>query len=291
VRPGPALAGLLAGATLIAFAPLFVRFSDVGPTATGAWRVLLSLPLLAGLARGRARPAPGTSRGLLALAGLAFAGDLFVWHLAIEATTVANATLFANFAPIVVTLGAWRLLGERITGGFVLGLLTALAGTVLVVGAHGVDDPALARTRWAGDALGLATAVFYGAYQLAVKRLRERVDPATLLLRAGLVTGPVLAVLAALRGEALWPRDGQAWLVLVALAWLSHVGGQGMIAWSLRGLPASFSSVALLWQPPAAAALAFVLLGETLTPTQGLGAVVVLAGLLVARRAQLAPSR
>lgn len=268
-----------------------MRSSAVGPTATGAWRVLLALPLLAALARREAPPARDRrTRALLAFAGLAFAGDLFAWHLAIERTTIANATLFANFAPLLVTLGAWRLLGERITPAFVLALLLALGGTAVVVGGHGITDPALARTRWIGDALGLLTAVFYGAYQLAVKHLRAGVGAATLLLRAGLVTGPLLMAGALARGERIVPPDARAWIVLLLLAWLSHVAGQGLIAWSLRALPAAFSSVALLWQPTAAAALAWFLLGEALAPRQLAGALIVLAGLLLARRAQLSPA-
>ena len=39
------------------------------------------------------------------LAGLFFAADLALWHWSIHLTTVANATLFSNFAPIVVPGG------------------------------------------------------------------------------------------------------------------------------------------------------------------------------------------
>ena len=43
---GLALAALLAGAAGIAFAPIFVKISEVGPVATAFWRVLLALPIL-----------------------------------------------------------------------------------------------------------------------------------------------------------------------------------------------------------------------------------------------------
>ena len=42
-----ALIALFAGALAIAFAPIFVRLSEVGPTATAFWRVALATPVLA----------------------------------------------------------------------------------------------------------------------------------------------------------------------------------------------------------------------------------------------------
>ncbi len=72
--------------------------------------------------------------------------------------------------------------------------------------------------------------------------------------------------------------------MLLALALLSHVGGQSLIAYALAHLPAAFSSVSLLLQPVAAALLAWLILSEALGLLQGLGGAVVLAGIAIARR-------
>ena len=108
-----ALIALLTGAAAIAFAPIFVRWSEVGPSATAFWRIALALPVLAlwmsaerrssaAAATTRAAPAALTAsdRRRLLLAGLFFAGDLAVWHWSIRFTSVANATLLANFTPV-----------------------------------------------------------------------------------------------------------------------------------------------------------------------------------------------
>jgi drug/metabolite transporter (DMT)-like permease len=42
-----ALPALLAGAMAIGFSPIFVRLSEVGPSATAFWRIALALPVLA----------------------------------------------------------------------------------------------------------------------------------------------------------------------------------------------------------------------------------------------------
>ena len=87
-----------------------------------------------------------------------------------------------------------------------------------------------------------------------------------------------------MQGEALLPASTTGWLVLLGLAWISHCAGQGLIASSLAHLPAAFSSVSLLFQPVMAAIFAWLLLAEPLVPLQVAGALVVLAGIYLARR-------
>ena len=57
------------------------------------------------------------------LSELFFAADLAVWHQSIELTTVSNATLLANFAPIFVVLGSWLLWRKPVTLRFVAALV------------------------------------------------------------------------------------------------------------------------------------------------------------------------
>jgi drug/metabolite transporter (DMT)-like permease len=82
----------------------------------------------------------------------------------------------------------------------------------------------------------------------------------------------------------LLPAGAQGWLVLLGLAWITHAGGQGLIAYALAHLPAAFSSVGLLVQPVMAAAFAWVLLGEPLVALQVAGGAVVLAAIYLAQR-------
>ena len=58
---------------------------------------------------------------------------------------------------------------------------------------------------------------------------------------------------------------------------------QSLVAYALAGLPAAFSSVALLLQPTIGAALAWAILGEALGPWRVEGGAVVLAGVVLAR--------
>jgi drug/metabolite transporter (DMT)-like permease len=72
--------------------------------------------------------------------------------------------------------------------------------------------------------------------------------------------------------------------VLLGLGLISHLAGQGLIAYGLAHVQAAFSAAALLWQPVVAAVLAAMILGESLTGTQILGGAIVLIGIYLAQR-------
>ncbi|TAN49517.1 MAG: DMT family transporter [Rhodospirillales bacterium] len=279
------MAALLLGAVGIGFAPVLVRVSPLGPSATAFHRLLLALPVLClWLAweshRRKSLPFKRSDLWALSLAGTFFAADLAVWHWSIRLTSVANATLFANFAPIYVTLAGWILFKQKSRPLFIAGMALALGGALLLMGEH-LD---LKGAHLTGDALGQLTAVFYAGYIVAVGRLRSRLSTAAIMTVSGLVTTPLLLLAALASGEALLPEPGQGWGVLIALALISHVAGQSLIAYALAHLPAAFGSVTLLLQPLLAALLAWGWLGESLSPLSMLGGAVILAGIFLARR-------
>ncbi len=278
-----ALPGLVLGAVLIGLAPIFVRLGGVGPTAAAFWRVFLALPLLYLLRRlsaaGGAAAAPRGSTLILWLAGLAFAGDLAVWHQSIRLTSIANSTLLTNLAPVFLTVVLHFGFGQRHAPRFWLGLLLALSGAaVLVAGSLRIGrDTAL------GDLCAIITAMFYAAYQLLVSRGRQSFSALDVMLRSSAGAAVVLLAITLATGEPAWPPDAHSWAILLALAVISHVGGQGLIAWAMAHLPASFSSVTLLVQPIAATVFAWLILGEGFGPQQVLGGAVVMSGILVCR--------
>lgn len=283
---------VLSGALAIAFSPIFVRLSELEPTATAFHRVFLAVPIFGAwlLAAGalhdrREGPLPSRRRLVLwlVLAGLFFAGDLAVWHWSLAFTTVANSTLLANLAPVFVTAAAWVLFRERVTWLFLLGLVAALAGAAVLMRA----SLAFSSEHLLGDGLAILTAVFYAGYLISVKELRRSLSTVRLMAASSLVTALALLPVTLLAGEDLLPETLRGWLMLLGVAWVSQVLGQGLIAFGMGHLPASFSAVSLLVQPAAAALLAWAILGEALSGWQALGGIAVIAGILLARRGSL----
>ena len=281
-----AIMALLVGATCIGTSALFVKVSEAGPVSTAFWRVFLALPFLwtwAALTPRDSAAAHNNSRGLLIAAGFFFAGDLAVWHWSIVLTSVANAVLLANLAPIFVTLAAWWIWRKKPAAMFLAGLAAALTGVMLMVGGDFslVSDRALL-----GDALGVVTAMFYAAYQLTVKKLRGSVSTARIMAVSSVVTAAFLLPIAWLSGETFFPVSAIGWLKVFGLALISQVAGQSLIAYAMAHLPATLSSVGLLLQPVMAGLFAWILLGETLGAVAFVGAALVLVGIRIATQAE-----
>ena len=314
LRKRLAFLGLLVGATGIGFAPILVRLSEVGPSATAFYRLFLALPVLwlwMGL-ESRDKPKKpisdsaertldrneqgnrlqndksrlAESTGVFALAGFFFAADLAFWHWSIRWTTVANSTLITNFAPILVTLGARFIFLERITGALLAGLALAILGGTLLVGA----SLQITADHVIGDFLALITAFFYAAYLLTVKYLRRWFSTPTILTYSGLVSCPLLLGVAMLSRETLISGTIRGWLVLLMLAWVSQVGGQGLITYGMAHLTASFTAVSLLLQPVVAALLAWLILAEKLSWMHAIGGAIILTGIAIASRGNVSES-
>lgn len=278
---------LLLGAACISVAPIFVRVSEVGPSATAFYRLLLALPVLwLWMSRDQKqdhrhrRPQSWRDYGRLMVAGLFFTGDISLWHWSITLTSVANSTLLVNLAPIFVTLGGYLFFRERVTRIFVLGMVCAVIGMFVLLG----DSFTISPTHIFGDIIAICAAVFYGAYILTVGRLRSDFSTATVLTWTSAVSCIMLIPIVILTGESFAVLTLQGWLVLIGLALISHVIGQGLITYSLAHLPASFGSVGLLLQPVLAALLAWYLFQEALSTFQLVGGMIVLAGIYIARR-------
>jgi len=261
--------------------PLFVRMADVGPFASAFWRTALALPFLAiwALTEKAAAPRAVTSHRAVWLSGVLFAGDLFFWHLAILATTVANATFLATTAPLFVVAGAWFLLGERIQQRGIAGLALCLIGGAALVG----HSYGFAPERLTGDFYGIVTAVFFAGYMLALRAARREVPTGTLSFISAAITTVILFVVAYAYEPRLLPQSAHGWTVLVALALISQVAGQGLLAFALGTLPAPFSSLVIFLEAVAAALFAWIILHEALAPMQWLGGILILAGIWIAR--------
>jgi drug/metabolite transporter (DMT)-like permease len=276
----------LASLVGISFAAIFVRLAlPAPPVVTGFYRMLFATLLLAAWLAVRREPVRLRRRAALGgvAAGVFLGLDLAMWHTSIVLTTVAMATLLVNTTPLYV--GLWAALVERVRfeARFLLGAALALAGTVLLLGL-----PQAGAGDLRGAALALAAALCYASYLLLVRAARLGTGTAPLLLVTSGSATATLGLAAALRGDAFSGFPGSAWASMLGAAVFSQLGGQMGVIWSLRYLPATVTSVALLAQPVGTALLGWWLLGEAITGIEAIGGGVVLAGIALASRTALA---
>jgi drug/metabolite transporter (DMT)-like permease len=176
----------------------------------------------------------------------------------------------------------WVAHRVRFAPVFIVGMVVALVGAVMLVGPNTAGGDG--SNKLLGDGLGLASAVFYAAYQLVIKGARSDYSTARLMAWSTTVTGLALLPFALMSPGAFWPEQLAGWLPLFALALVAQIGGQTVIAYAMAHLPASLSSVSLLIQPLTAAIAAWLLFQEAIGPMQMVGGALLLWGIYLSKR-------
>jgi drug/metabolite transporter (DMT)-like permease len=278
-RRGAPLA--LLGATIAVSVSAILVKEAQSDAATVVWlRMALAVGLLAPWALPQLRAgAVGATRRDLVLtlaAGALLAVHFLTWTASLADTSVAASVLLVSLHPLVVTpLGA-AILGDRLDSRIVAGIALALTGTVITcAGAFGAGGNALR-----GDLLAITGGLALAGYLLIGRGRRSRPGVAAYSAIVYAIVSAA-AVGTAIVGTGLHAPSGRAFLACLGLAAVCTVGGHTVFNWTLRRLPASSVSLSFLGEPPLAALLAFIVLGQHPAASTVIGGIFILAGLAV----------
>jgi drug/metabolite transporter (DMT)-like permease len=275
-----AFAALLAGNIAIAFGPLLVRFADSGPIATGFWRLALATPFLfvVGYRFGFRFSALGKSTIWLAtIAGLFFGVDIILWHIGIFQTKMANATLFANCASLILVVYGIFVARKMPSKWESAAVLFAFVGAALLMG-QSLD---LSPLHFQGDILSLGAGLTYTVYLVLMMRVRQNTESWGALGMASAVAAVVLLAASLSAGEQVIPT---VWWPVVLLAFTSQFFGQGCLTYALPHFSPLVIGLALLFQPALSAAAGWLAFGETLTAMDFTGSALVMIALVLVRK-------
>jgi drug/metabolite transporter (DMT)-like permease len=274
-----AFPALIVGNLVLALGPWMVRLADVGPVASGFWRVALAIPFLALLAwrqqAGR-EPPSWSLTAMVAVGGLFFAADLAAWHVGIGMTKLANASLFGNASSFILVVYGFVLLRRLPRRVQALALFLAAAGAALLMGSSYELSP----KNFTGDLFTLAAGLLYTFYLIAVDRARRTMAPMPVLAIATTAATLPLLLLALALGQKVMPGD---WTPLLILSFGSQVVGQGLLVYAVGYLSPVVVGLGLLAQPAAGAVIGRFAYGETLSPADMVGALLIAVALVLIR--------
>ncbi|GGS90268.1 DMT family transporter [Streptomyces toxytricini] len=201
-------------------------------------------------------------------------------HQAGLTTSAANMGMIMAASPVVMTLYA-RAGGERLGPRRTLGLLTALAGVLLLVG-----DGSLSPRFGAGDLWMFGAALCFATYSALLRRKpAELGGPAFLLttfVLGALMLAPAYAVSLHLQG-GFAPTPGTAGMLLYVGVMSSAVA---FFAWNkaVTLIGAARAGVVYYLQPVCVAGLGLLLLGERTGPSELLCTALILGGVALGAR-------
>jgi drug/metabolite transporter (DMT)-like permease len=273
---------LLAGIICISWSAIFVRWTDIPGPASAFYRMLIPAMVLLPtwwFDRGAPRVNAKTL-AIIAVGGIFFACDLALYNTSILRTSAANATLLGNDTPIFVGVFTWLFLGKRPNAAFWIGLVLAIAGSMVIVW----GDLARQVKLGAGDAMAVGAAACFAVYLMATERVRTTTSTLVFLRLAILSSTIFLFIFNLAFRVPLRVPAGHSWAALLGLGLVSQLGGYLALTYALGHLPATVTSVSLLSQGPLTAVLAALLLAEPLGATQIVGGALVLVGVGLANR-------
>lgn len=277
---------LIVGLFSIGFAAILVSLAGAPGTVSAFYRmgvaaVLLVIPFLR-QTNSRGKPYPRRGVRLALLGGLLFALDLAFWTTGITISGAATPTLMANTAPLWVGLGSMVIFHERLNALFWFGLILAMFGALLVLGAEFTRGAALGL----GTFLGLLAGIFYGAYYLVTQRGRDYLNTLSYFWIATFTAAMALLILNFILGNPITGYSLKTYLAFLGLGVIAQVLGWLSINYAQGFLPASIVAPTLLGQPVVTALFAFLLLGESFSIWHILGGILVLAGVYTVHRSR-----
>jgi drug/metabolite transporter (DMT)-like permease len=285
---------LVIALTTLSFTAILIKLSiiEISPSATifhRLWIATLVLWLWESINQTRSEDnssvkieiAPNIDRqsGLLILMAVTSTASVACWAWSLSQTTVANSTVLRNLTPLFTSIGGWLFLNFKFERQFILGMIVALLGAIAI----GWDDLQIGTESLWGDGIALLSAFLYAIYLLAVEHLRNSLNTTTILLwRCTLGTCLIFPVIL-FTEEALFPHSKQGWLIVVLLAIVCQVIGQGLLVYCLKQFSSGFIALFLLLQPVVTAILAWVIFAESLTFFNGLAFCLILGGIYIAQ--------
>ena len=274
---------LALGATLIGFAPIFVKWSDLSPAAITFWRMLLALPLLTGFnyvinKKIFFRVKSKKTIFYTALASLAFTTDLTLWHYSMNITSVANATIIVNSAPIFVALLAFIIYKELPAKGFGKSFLITYVGIIGLI----IFSNNYANGKIFGDLLCMIAAIFYAVYLLIISKLNKETS-LNIIFYTTFFCCLFSLVPIMINSKSFIPTSSFEWINMFLMAFLCQFGGQFLITFGIGKISASNGSIGLLMQPLTATLLAALIFSEILNLMQIVFVFITFAGIYLAR--------
>ena len=269
--------------TLAVLTKIAYRYG-VGPLPLLTWRFVAVALVLAVWQLVRSPGALRVSAGdigrysILSLTGYGAASLCFFFAVRYVGASVTTVLLYTY--PAIVSLIAWAFLGEPFTWRRLAAISLTFAGCALVADVLGARGSA----NLTGVALGLGAALGYAVFNVFSFRWMGRQPRIVLMTYTFAISAIGVAAVTLLSGNSLstaaWVPG--VWGLLALIVLIPTVIAVLLYLRGLGGLGAAQAAIISTFEPLFTILLAMAVLGERLSPLQWAGAVILLAGVVLA---------
>lgn len=279
-RQGAALALAVAS---ISFAAIFFRLaSPTHPLIVAGTRLAIAAVILA-IPTMRASRAGRLPRRVVLAAmacGVLYGVHFGTWVSSLTMTSVASSVTLVTATPLLLAILSIATGRDRPSRWHWISIGLALIGLSLI----GWADLSLSREALIGDGLAFVGAIAMAFYLLIARSLGEDLD---VLAFGGVATAfGALSLFAAavIAGVPIAFASGESLLWIALAALLPQLVGHTLLTWSLRHATPTAVGIATVGEPVGATLLAWIWLGERVTPVIAAGCAITLGAVLLSLR-------
>lgn len=284
------------GIIFVSTASIFIRFAqaEASSIVIAAARLVIASLVLVPIAVIRYREEWGRlSRSDLVkgfLSGLFLALHFASWISSLALTSVASSVVLVTTTPLWVALLSPLVLKEPIRKTVLIGLLISITGGVIVGAGNACgfqsgtiicQSQSISGEAMLGNFLALFGAWMAAGYMLMGRQLRKELNtiPYTALVYG--VAALILIVVVILRAEPVFSFSTETYVWLLALGIFPQLLGHTLFNWALKYVSAAYVSLTLLGEPIGTIILALIFLNESPTLMEGVGAGLILIGIVI----------
>ncbi|WP_455662302.1 DMT family transporter [Pradoshia sp.] len=267
------------GVAAISFSAILVRYSNADSGVMAFYRLFFSSMILLPLFfRGPIKEV--TRFGfrewvLTTISGIFLAFHFILWFESLRYTSVASSTVLVTMQPLFAFVGAFFLFKERVTGGVLVSVVLAMAGSIII----GAGDFSAEGEALYGDVLAILSCALITAYFLLGQVLRRKIGLTAYTFSVYSMSAAVLGIYVWITGESFGPYPGVEWGIFLLLAVIPTLFGHSLLNWALGWVSSTTISMAILFEPVGASILAYYLFQEYISLTQAIGSALILFGL------------
>lgn len=210
---------------------------------------------------------------LILLGAIAYVGESLAYFLALKMASAGLVTLLLYIYPALVTALSAIFLKEHLTRVKIVALFLALSGTALTLRISGGGS-------LMGILLGIAAAVDYAIYILLGSRIVKRSGPMASTTVIITSTAGVYIGIVTIHGTT-YPTTSTGWIAIIAIALISTVLAFVTFFAGLKRIGPTTTSTLSTFEPIVAVVLATIVLGETISPIQILGGILILTAVVL----------
>jgi drug/metabolite transporter (DMT)-like permease len=216
---------------------------------------------------------------LLTIVSLIYISGRFLWTIALNETTVANAMILNSTTPLFTALGGWLFLRQSFGVKFIIGLVVAIVGSMTLE----LGELQKVNFNLIGDGSALLSSVFFAANLLILEKIRDKFSSSQILLSRCLVGTASVLPIVFLFEEHILPTTTLGWIAVICMAAIGEMIGHGLLVYSVKFFASSFVAITMLLEPIIAIILAWIIFSEGLGTLTWLALALVLLGVYLAK--------